>query len=157
MPNLRTSATAAAQQCCGGTNGRACGLSWSKLGNWDGTYGVGQQMAALEVIQGTLIHQVAAPVTNTTGGTSTGNYDAGIVSTVNPDIYIPHITNADRAGAGILTVLVVGGFMALLAWMLWEQGTSSSVAGAVVGEKGVLKSAKAWPKAVKSAVLTKSG
>lgn len=50
MPKMKTSAAAAALQCSGQPNGRMCGLSWSKKGQWDTTSGVGQQMAALKLI-----------------------------------------------------------------------------------------------------------
>jgi mannan endo-1,6-alpha-mannosidase len=81
MVKLKASAQAAALQCSGGTNGRTCGLRWTKGAAFDGSVGVGEQMSALEVIQGMLIDQVAGPVTNTTGGTSTGNYNAGGTNT----------------------------------------------------------------------------
>jgi mannan endo-1,6-alpha-mannosidase len=114
ISKLRSSAAAAAQQCSGGSNGRTCGLKWTDGPVWDGTYGVGQQMSALEVIQSTLITEVKAPVTNTTGGTSVGNPNAGsgsITSSSEFDTYVT--TTGDRVGAGFLTtfvlVAVVGG------------------------------------------------
>ncbi|RAL65946.1 hypothetical protein DID88_005607 [Monilinia fructigena] len=76
MALLRPSAAGAASSCTGGDNGRTCGLNW-RTGKWDGFYGVGEQMAALEVIQSNLIEHVAGPVTNTTGGTSQGDPSAG--------------------------------------------------------------------------------
>ncbi|OBT90739.1 hypothetical protein VE02_00675 [Pseudogymnoascus sp. 03VT05] len=77
MTNLRTSAAAAALQCSGAPTGRVCGLSWSKKSAWDGTHGVGQQMAAMEVIQSLLIKKARNIVSNSTGGTSVGNPNAG--------------------------------------------------------------------------------
>jgi mannan endo-1,6-alpha-mannosidase len=82
MPVLKTSAIAAAQQCSGGANGRMCGLSWSKGPVWDGTQGVGQEMAAMSVIFTNLLQfnngvHIAPPVTNSTGGTSVGNSSDG--------------------------------------------------------------------------------
>ena len=67
----------------------------------------GQQMAAMEVIQSNLIQQAKAPLTSNTGGTSTGDPNAGSgdASTSAPGGVKP-ITTADRAGAGILTALV---------------------------------------------------
>lgn len=70
---LKTSAVAAAKSCSGGADGVTCGTKWT-TGAWDGAYGVGQQMSALETIQGLLIGQVSGPVTNSTGGTSKGQY-----------------------------------------------------------------------------------
>lgn len=65
-------------------------------------------MNALEVIQSNLIDQVSGPVGNGTGATSVGNPYAG---TRNSGIQAPSmgITNADRAGAGILTAIVLLG------------------------------------------------
>ncbi|TVY89041.1 Mannan endo-1,6-alpha-mannosidase, partial [Lachnellula willkommii] len=77
MAKLGPSAAAAAQQCSGGDNKRTCGLKWEMGDDWDGSYGVGQQMAALEVVQSNLIQQAPGPVTNTTGGTSKGDSAAG--------------------------------------------------------------------------------
>lgn len=50
---LTASAQAAAQSCSGGTDGVTCGSAWY-VGGWDGKFGVGQQMSALETIQGLL-------------------------------------------------------------------------------------------------------
>lgn len=107
MGKLRPSAIAAAQQCSGGDNGRTCGLRWTKTNGsvWDGTHGVGQQMAALEVVQSTLIHQVAGPVTNSTGGTSEGNAAAGGKSV--PVFEIADAHTGDRVGAWVLTVSLI--------------------------------------------------
>ena len=58
LPFLQTSAKAAAAQCNGGTDGVTCGIKWT-ASTWDGAYGVGQQMSALEVIQSNLIAQVS--------------------------------------------------------------------------------------------------
>jgi mannan endo-1,6-alpha-mannosidase len=116
MPKLQTSAKYAAMQCSGGANGRMCGLSWSKGATWDGTSGVGQQMAALEVVQSNLIGQSRAPYTTKTGGTSKGDPSAGSHSITNPDLTAP-ATTGDRAGAGILTTIVLVGFVGGLLWM----------------------------------------
>ncbi len=72
-PLLEASAVAAAAQCTGGDNGRMCGLRWTDNGKWDGTSGVGQQMAVMEIVLANMIKDVVAPVTNTTGGTSAGD------------------------------------------------------------------------------------
>jgi mannan endo-1,6-alpha-mannosidase len=77
LPYLQTSAQAAAKSCTGpGNGGNTCGVSWL-TGTYDGDYGPGQQMSALEVIQANLLDNVAGPVSNLTGGTSTGNNLAG--------------------------------------------------------------------------------
>lgn len=117
MAKLGPSAQAAAAQCSGGDNGRTCGLKWSMGAQWDGSYGVGQEMAALEVIQSNLIHQVAAPLTNASGGTSPGNYAAGTKAPVDPDGNIGPVMEGDRVGAGILTTFVICVFLAMV-WFI---------------------------------------
>ncbi|OBT61852.1 hypothetical protein VE03_08825 [Pseudogymnoascus sp. 23342-1-I1] len=118
---LLVSAKAAAAQCTGGTLSRACGLKWvtsGKTGVWDGTTGVGEEMSALEVIQSTLIQDSAAPVTNTTGGTSVGNYDAGSTSKDAAAVandWTP--TTGDKAGAGVLTAVMLAGVIGGVGWM----------------------------------------
>ena len=120
---LRTSATAAALQCSGAPNGRMCGLSWYKGADWDGTSGVGQQMAALEVIQSNLISQAIAPLTNSTGGTSQGDPTAGIndPSAQDPMAAKP-ATKSDKVGAGILTTVVVCAVVGGLVWLSLPDG-----------------------------------
>lgn len=54
MPLLTTSAQAAAQACSGGTDGVTCGARWY-VGGFDDSYGIGQQLSALEVTQALLI------------------------------------------------------------------------------------------------------
>jgi mannan endo-1,6-alpha-mannosidase len=117
MPVLKTSAVAAAAQCIGGANGRTCGLSWSS-GAYDGTFGVGQQMAAISAIFVNLLplESVAPPVTNLTGGTSLGNPNAGAGSVTNPAAISP-ATTGDRAGAGIVTTIVLVGATGMFGWM----------------------------------------
>jgi len=60
---LTTSARAAAQACSGGASGTTCGAKWYVSG-WDGGAGVGQQLSALETMQGLLINGTQAPFTN---------------------------------------------------------------------------------------------
>ncbi|KAM0798484.1 glycosyl hydrolase family 76-domain-containing protein [Usnea florida] len=121
MPWIQASATAAAQQCSGGANGQMCGMKWTMGSTWDGSQGVGQQMGALSVIQANLIDQVAVPVTNKTGGTSQGNAAAGGgggISTSNPALSQDTITQGSKAGAGILTFLVLTSVMGCTWWMI---------------------------------------
>ena len=53
---LKSSAQAAAQSCSGDTNGTVCGQKWY-VGGYDGSTGVGQQLSALETVQGLLLLQ----------------------------------------------------------------------------------------------------
>ncbi|GAD91614.1 glycosyl hydrolase family 76 protein [Paecilomyces variotii No. 5] len=118
MPKLQASAIAAAQQCSGPDN--ACGLRWTMMGQFDGSLGVGEQMSAMEIFQSNLIDLAAGPVTNTTGGTSKGDYSAGTGVSDEDSLheYTNRITVADRAGAGVLTGLVVILTMGGAYWMI---------------------------------------
>ena len=109
-PILEASATAAASTCIGGANRTSCGAKWWKgaVYDGDGSTGVGQQMCALEVIQSNLISEVPGPVTDSTGGTSQGNPNAGTLSPIGPeDLHKHDVTATDKAGAGILTMLII--------------------------------------------------
>lgn len=119
MPKLRASAQGAAKQCSGPPNGgTTCGRSWNTA-TWDGKVGVGEQMSALSIIQANLISKVPAPVTAAKGGTSVGNPEAGTgEDAVQRDpLLTKKITMADRAGAGILTALVLGGLLGSTWWI----------------------------------------
>lgn len=119
MKALAISGTAAAAQCSGGDNGRSCGMQWTKGATWDGTKGVGQQMSALEVIISNQIGAVGGPVTNTTGGISKGDPNAGSGSVGSANGLNSHqTTSADRAGAGILTFLMLVGLLGGCAWLI---------------------------------------
>lgn len=110
LPKLRTSAIAAAKQCNGGNNGRTCGLSWTS-GTWDGTAGVGQEMGAMSAVFVNLLplQTIKPPVTNSTGGTSVGNPNAGMGSTETFDTKLDPVTRADRIGASFVTAALVIG------------------------------------------------
>ncbi|KAI9730578.1 MAG: hydrolase 76 protein [Cirrosporium novae-zelandiae] len=60
MPWLKASAKGAAASCSGGDDGVTCGSKWY-IGGWDGKSGVGQQLAALEVIQSLLVGSSSSP------------------------------------------------------------------------------------------------
>lgn len=118
MGRLKTSAAAAAKSCSGGASGTQCGLRWTRQA-WDGANdplnGVGEQMSGLEVMQSLLAPTVAGPVTAGSGGTSQGDANAGTARTtiVAPDA----ITTADKAGAGILTAMVLTTLASGAWWM----------------------------------------
>ncbi|KAL5601094.1 hypothetical protein BROUX41_005922 [Berkeleyomyces rouxiae] len=57
---LSTSALAAVKTCTAGTSVSECGMRWYVGGN-DGIVGLGQQMSALETVQGLLIDATAPP------------------------------------------------------------------------------------------------
>lgn len=125
MPLLESSAKAAVEQCSGpassdykGPDGTACGFSWLQQSTFDGITGVGEQMNALQAVLGALKDNAPAPFTSDNGGSSVGNANAG----ANDDDKIAQpraITTGDRAGAGILTALVLGGLFGGMWFVMW--------------------------------------
>ncbi len=119
ITKLSSSAAAAAQQCSGGQNGRTCGLKWTMGTTWDGSWGVGQEMAALEVIQSNLIQKVSGPVTNSTGGTSVGDNAAGTKQpSSDSTLQVLNVTMRDKVGAGFLTAVVLLCLLGTIWWMI---------------------------------------
>ncbi|KAK3299698.1 glycoside hydrolase [Chaetomium fimeti] len=119
LPLLRKSAEAAAKQCTGGATGRVCGFYWSG-GVFvdpavDHTSGAGEAMNVLAAVSSLLIDQAPPPATNATG-ISKGDINAGSRSRGASEPLEP-ITTADRAGAGILTMLILAGFIGTWGWM----------------------------------------
>lgn len=118
LPVMRTSAERGLATCTGGDNGRRCGFTWSK-GVFDET-GAGQQMNVLAAVSSLLVSQVDGPVTNTTGGTSIGDYNAGSDSDDFTTSYRA-ITTGDKFGAAVLTILVAGAATGTFGWMSWGE------------------------------------
>lgn len=120
LPMLKKSAEAAVSQCIGGETGRRCGFYWSTREfvdpAVDKTSGAGEAMSALAAVSSLLIDQAPAPVTNATGGISKGDPNAGSKSRGAVEPLAP-ITTGDRAGAAILTMLILGGALASWSWM----------------------------------------
>lgn len=126
MPDLRDtidtylsdSAMGALSSCVGGTDGHTCGLSWF-AGGHDGVYGLGEQMALLEVIQNNLANTRPAPYTQYRGGSSRGNVNAGLGtgnSTSNQNELV--IEQKDKVGAAVLTAVVLAIMFGGSAWMI---------------------------------------
>ena len=113
LPLLQSSAEAAAISCSG-EDGSTCGMRWTE-GAWDGQTGVGEQMSALEVIQSGLIDLVPGPVSRRTGGISKGDASAG---SGGDNIFYSPITTGDRAGAGILTFIILLGLIGGTWWLV---------------------------------------
>ncbi|KAI5462083.1 glycoside hydrolase [Mariannaea sp. PMI_226] len=116
QPILVSSTKAAVAQCNGGTDGRTCGFKW-KSGVFDGKVGVGEQMNVIAAISSILMKNTPAPVTAKTGGTSKGNDNAG---TGGDDKYLGTdrpLGTGDKAGAGILTFLLLAGACGMFGWM----------------------------------------
>lgn len=116
-PYLQTSAKAAAAQCNAGAGGTSCGLRWIDGGKNDGSFGVGEQMAALEVIQSLLYTTVSGPATASAGGVSTSNPNAGADAT-SAGVSYDTVTTGDKAGASILTMVVLVGILVGAWWMV---------------------------------------
>ncbi|KAF2135976.1 glycoside hydrolase family 76 protein [Aplosporella prunicola CBS 121167] len=116
QPILEASRQAAVKICNAGDNSRQCGLRWY-TGTNDGSFGVGEQMSVLEVMGTALIHTVAGPLTNKTGGTSRGDPNAGAHSAKAPIIY-DEVTLGDKAGAGILTAIILIGILGGAWWII---------------------------------------
>lgn len=122
MPMLQKSAVAAAQTCEGPSqhNGgpHQCGMKWWHQG-FDNIGGVGPQMTALNIISVLNAPRVPAPYSRKTGGTSQGNPGLGTSDdTSDLPIYEDDITTADKAGAAIVTIIMVGLTVAMSWWML---------------------------------------
>lgn len=122
-PILRKSAEAAIKQCTGGTSGRACGLRWESgkyfdpRADKDATSGAGEAMNVLAAVSALLVDQEdKAPVTNASGGTSAGDPNAGSHSRSGlPDPPRP-MTTGDRAGAAILTIVILASAVGTFVW-----------------------------------------
>jgi mannan endo-1,6-alpha-mannosidase len=119
IAKLATSAQNAIKTCTAGDSGTECGLKWTTGAN-DGSLGVGEQMAALEVVQSNLIDKAPGWVSAAKGtGTSKGNVNAGSSSrTTTDDLVIEKTTIADKASAGILTALIIIGVIGGSATMI---------------------------------------
>ena len=119
MAVLQTSTQAAINQCTGGDDGRTCGFQWSS-GVFDGSTGAGQTMNVLAAVSSLLIGSAAAPVTNSSGGTSVGDVNAGSNSEDDPTPFKP-LTTGDRVGAGILTAIMLASITSLFGMMSFEK------------------------------------
>ncbi|ANB11544.1 Dcw1p [Sugiyamaella lignohabitans] len=118
MPLIQSSAKAAAASCSGGTDGHTCGLNWFKNG-WDGVWGLGEQICALDTFNTLLINTRPGPLTEKSGGPSGGFGAAGLNSSDNV-LTVDELTigTKDKAGAGVITAIVIIGLLATSWWML---------------------------------------
>lgn len=113
---LVDSANAAAWSCVGGSDGHTCGLSWTN-GTWDGTWGLGEQMCALEVMQNLRVADFPGPLTASTGGTSIGNPAAGYAQSA-LDAAPLKLDSGDKAGASIITAIVGAAVIGTGVWLV---------------------------------------
>lgn len=149
MPYLRASAVAAGAQCLGGDNGRMCGMVWNNDGEWDGSTGVGQQMAAMEVTLACMIKDRLPSLTSHTGGTSQGKPDAGGSHRFlgAPKSY-PVIDAGSRTGAAILTILIVTGLVGATFWLILDERSDETIIQQFKGLRGKASAAAAAAVAV---------
>lgn len=115
LPVLKTSTEAAIKQCTGGALGRQCGFKWN-TGKYDGRTGAGQEMNVVGAVSSLLIGDAAVPVTGDSGGTSKGNPNAGSKPNSFQRPETP-VTAGDKAGAGIVTIIIIGSLCTALTWM----------------------------------------
>lgn len=115
LPKLKDSAQAAIQQCTGGALGRQCGFKWA-TGSYDGKTGASQEMAVLSAVMSLLTPDSKTPLTEKTGGTSKGDPNAGGSGGGGMKKPKP-ITGADKAGAGIMTALLMASACGLFGFM----------------------------------------
>jgi len=120
IPMLESSAAGCAASCTGNSN-NTCGVSWYEF-QWDGWTGMEEQISASQMFSNMLVKYYntweKAPLTDKTGGSSASNPNAGLGEGSTDMPVLPPITTGDQAGAGILTVVFVGGWIALMVFML---------------------------------------
>lgn len=116
---IEPSAQGAAQSCSGGSDGVTCGQNWNYNG-WDGFFGLGEQMSALECIQALLTMNTSEPqpYTADNGGSSKSNPDAGLNTQDQTNKQALKITGKDKAGAGVLTAVALGVILGGAIWMV---------------------------------------
>lgn len=142
-PLLESSAIAAVSTCTGGGNGRMCGLKWD-TGKWDNNTGVGQQMAAMEVVLANTIQHSRPPVTDWAGGTSVGDPGAGGADVGRKNRVFPPISTAEKAGAYVLTVLVVLALLTGSVFVLVDENDRSSPSERLAKFRTTLAKAGSW-------------
>ncbi|EAL86486.1 glycoside hydrolase family 76 protein [Aspergillus fumigatus Af293] len=117
LPKLQGSAVAAGATCTGNGN-NSCGVRWY-TSKWDGWTGMEEQISVTDVLSVSLITtKHKGPVTSTTGGNSTSNPTAGSGDKSGQTTPTRKITMGDKAGASILTIGLVVGWVSLIAFMI---------------------------------------
>lgn len=118
LPVLRSSAEAAISTCTGEADGRTCGFQWAKR-QYDGSKGAGQQMNVLGAVSALMVEHNPdyVFVTADSGGTSKGDPNAGMNSKQYNPGELPPVTARDRAGAGVVTAVLVVSVVGTFLWM----------------------------------------
>jgi len=128
VPLLKDTAVIAAGACSGsptgpitnhppfkGHAGTACGFTWLNGSTFDNKFGVPESMNALAALLSTF--EADPPVSAKTGGTSIGDPGAGGSDEEKVRTFSP-ITTGDRAGAGILTTIIIFGVIGGSAFLI---------------------------------------
>ena len=115
---LARSAQGAAQSCSGGSDGVTCGHDWHVNG-WDEKFGLGEQMSALLVILANVYPQFAPPLTVETGASNDTDYQAGMDTPDHENQNKLNIETKDKAGAAVLTAVVLVLALAGGVWMIF--------------------------------------
>lgn len=122
LPVLQKSTEAAVKQCTGGDTGRRCGFYWTSKKfvdpAVDRTSGAGEAMNVLAAVSSLLINEANPPATNSSGGISKGNPNAGHGGD-NGEVELKPITAADKAGAVMVTLLILGSATGAFIWICW--------------------------------------
>lgn len=103
--------------CTGGTDGHTCGLNWGN-GSWDGVYGLGEQMSALEALQNRLVWTRPGLLTFSSGASSVSNGSAGTLNSHKYGASSLRIAKRDRVGASLLTGIILAILMLCTWWVL---------------------------------------
>ena len=124
--SIKTSMAAAIKSC----NGNVCSFRWTS-NTFDPEHsGAGEQMNMIAGLSVLLMDEqgITGPLTNKTGGTSQGDPNAGFTPSFTRT-YEP-ITTGSRAGAGILTFMIITGLIAVLTWVSGSWNEHGGGAGA---------------------------
>jgi mannan endo-1,6-alpha-mannosidase len=122
IQEIRASALAAVKTCTAGPTGTACGLKWTEGVN-DGSLGVGEQMAVMEIVQSNLVDRAPGWRSAVKGtGTSRGDINAGVGRPVDASYLAGgKVSTGDKIGAGILTALALAGVIGGTSMMLMPE------------------------------------
>ncbi|TGZ85123.1 mannan endo-1,6-alpha-mannosidase [Ascodesmis nigricans] len=116
---IKASSIAAAKRCSRGQDQNTCGLRWyTPVDEWEGMWGVGEQLAALEVIQSNLVKESPEEFADSKTGTSIGDPSAGGDVELDLSHGLKPVTTADKGGAGTLTGLVALAMLGLSWWLM---------------------------------------
>ena len=115
---LKKSAQGAAQSCSGGSDGVTCGEDWHVDG-WDEKFGLGEQMSALEVIMANVLPHHDVPLSVRTGASNQTDSEAGLDTKDHENTNLLDIQTKDKAGAGVLTAVVLAIVLGGGIWMVF--------------------------------------